>query len=162
MKALFILIILAVVGSIGYSLYVQYRIDEISAGYTSHEKEVISKEIIQAQSLPNVASPSGTWDMTSATCGEQDFTNNIPSHIFFNTNANNNAYTWQTDFKYLLAGKKLSEVGTFNIKGETIAFNNSKGETSTYNIKYTSPNQIILGGRKLGDCILTLIFIKTG
>ncbi|MFX6593222.1 hypothetical protein ABTG89_16560 [Acinetobacter baumannii] len=80
MKALFILIILAVVGSIGYSLYVQYRIDEISAGYTSHEKEVISKEIIQAQSLPNVASPSGTWDMTSATCGEQDFTNNIPSH----------------------------------------------------------------------------------
>lgn len=158
MKALIFLIIIGVVGSIGYSLYVQYRVDEISMDYTPHEKEVISKEIIQAQSLPNVASPSGTWDSTSATCGEQDFTNNIPSHILFNSNA----YTWQTEFKYLFAGKKLSEVGTFNIKGETIAFNNSKGQTTTYNIKYTSPNQIILGGKKIGDCILNMIFIKTG
>ncbi|MDV7546795.1 hypothetical protein R4681_17910 [Acinetobacter baumannii] len=158
MKALIILIILAVVGCFGYSLYVQNRIDEISTGYTPQEKEVITKEIIQAQSLPNVALPSGIWDSTSATCGEQDFTNNIPSHILFNSNA----YTWQTDFKYLLAGKKLSEVGTFNVKGETIAFTNSKGQTTTYNIKYTSPNQIIMGGKKVGDCVLTMIFVKTG
>ncbi|MDV7561202.1 hypothetical protein R4576_18560 [Acinetobacter baumannii] len=158
MKTLIIIIFLAVVGGIGYSLYVQKRIDEISTDNTHQEKEVISKEVIQAQSLPNVASPSGTWDSTSATCGEQDFTNNIPSHILFNSNA----YTWQTDFKYLLAGKKFSEVGTFNIKGETIAFNNSKGETTTYTIKYTSPNQIILGGRKTGDCVLTMVFVKTG
>lgn len=158
MKALIYLVFFGVAVIFGYSLYVQDGINEIGKGNTPQEKEVLSQEMIQAQSLPKVPSPSGAWESTSATCGEKDLTDNIPSHILFN----GNAYTWQTEFKYLLAGKKMSEVGTFNIKGETIIFTNAKDATITYNIKYNSPNEIVFSGKNVGDCSLTMVFVKTG
>lgn len=158
MKVLIYLVVFVVVVVLAYSLYIQNGIDKISKGNTPQEKEVLSQELIQAQSLPNIPTPSGAWESTSATCGEKDFTDNIPSHILLN----GNAYTWQTEFKYLLAGKKMSEVGTFNVKGETIVFTNAKGATITYSIKYNSPNEIVLGGRKVGDCDLIMVFVKTG